>query len=244
MAELGTGRESQARSAALVENTKQYLSRLADGGYNVVYSLPIAAQGFGGTQAGSTYTSVQHQVVTKTEITTENCRICRSSSEAPVVLLLATSATRPPPPADVPWHDLWVIHSRTNMTLGTVYLSRDAFFERNLLPLLEGVNKKTTIVPRASGFINDKFVFNVTTLAQDEHSVDEECLWSEDEEHSDRRSLQYVWEDRRELSQKETRSTRKPTQHSIESVLSCKCHLKLARNILRLFSLQAIRSTG
>ena len=223
MTGLGKGRESLSRLAALVENTKLHLSRLADGGFNIIYSLPVAVQR--GMGLSSAYTSIKHQVVTKTAITTSNSGISRTAYESPVVLLLATYNFRPVPTNVVPWHDLWVIYGRTHKTVGSVYLSKDAFLETRLLPLLERINRKTTIIPKASGIINDKFTFDVTTWAQDARRANQACPWEKDTKYLTDAALHYIWEHKNELIQREQSSM--PLEHVVESNLSCKSSVGL-----------------
>ena len=70
---FGKGRESLTRLATLVDFTKDYLGRLANSGYHVLYSVPLWTQR--GTDLSHAYTDVKHQVVTKSSITVSNAGI-------------------------------------------------------------------------------------------------------------------------------------------------------------------------
>ena len=146
---LGRGNESIARQKIILDSLRSYLGQLTDAGYNILYSIPVRTQR--GQNVSFVYTSVKHQIVTKESITIRNCGQSRSVYDSPVILILGMCNFRIMPANSVPWHDNWVIHSKKFKTFGSVYLSKDAFLESRLLPLLERVNQKTTILPQFVG---------------------------------------------------------------------------------------------
>ena len=202
----------------MVDSVKDYLAKLADGGYNIIYSVPVRIQR--GPNVSFAYTDVKYQVVTKDTITVQNALASRTVFESPVILICGMLNYRAMPATNVPWYDNWVIHSRKNKTFGSVYLSKEAFLESRLLPLLERINQKTTLLPQFTGIINDEWFFDVSNWEQDTYRSKQRCTWVKDAQSSNENYLEYTWNHNGELSQREKGTI--GFEKNAESTLSCK----------------------
>ena len=120
-------------------------------------------------------------------------------------------------------HDNWVIHSKKFKTFGSVYLSKDAFLESRLLPLLERVNQKTTILPQFAGIVNNEWYFDIGAWEKDPHRFVQRCLWERNAESSGEKYLEYVWNHYGELSSRERGAI--GAERNAESLLACECLL-------------------
>lgn len=188
---LGNGRESLSRLGAMVQFVKDYLVKLSDDGYNIIYSVPLWTQRK--VKVNYALTDAKHLIVTKNWISTQNCGVSRTVYESPVILILGMTNYSQMPTTTVPWHDNWVMHSRTRKTLGTVYLSNDSFLGAHLLPLLERVNRKTTLIPKFAGAVNGEWLFDVSTWEQDPYRSKQRCNWEKGAGTSEN-YLEYIWD--------------------------------------------------
>ena len=156
-------------------SVKDYLSRLAHGGYNVIYSLPVWTNRL--QNHAQVATDVKFQVVTKNNITAQTCGISRTVYDSPVILVLAMTNFRSMPSVLVPWHDLWVLWNNKLKVLGSVYMAHGSFADSQLLTLLEHVNRKTTLLPKFAGVVGNEWTFDITTWEQDTYRKNQECAW-------------------------------------------------------------------
>lgn len=214
---LGKGQESILRLGAMLENLKVYFGRLAYSGCNIVYSVPVRAQR--GQNLSYAYTDVKYQIVTKSPITLQTYVGRNAVYDAPVILILGMCNFRSMPASVVWWHDFWVIPNLKYKTIGTVYLSKNAFLESRLLPLLEKINEKTTVVPQFAGIVNDEWHFDIATWEKDAHRNRQRCAWGKADSTS-KDVIEYVWNHYGEMSQREKGTV--GTETNAETTLSCK----------------------
>ncbi|KAK7694301.1 hypothetical protein QCA50_001483 [Cerrena zonata] len=193
VAALGKGRDSPYRLDTLLHYMKDYLFELAESGYNIIHSVPIFTnhdeRSFG-------YTSVAHKVISKSNVTVDNCRYVLTK-DAPILLILGMSNFRPMPPLFVEWFAGWIIENKRHKSFGTLCLSKTAFLEGRLLSLLSEVNALTTVVPKFAGILDGQWHFELTNWKDDPYRQHRPCTWKERRNVSSNH-LEYVWEHRDE----------------------------------------------
>lgn len=193
VAALGKGRDSPYKLDTLLHYMKDYLFELADSGYNIIHSIPIFTNRDERTFG---YTSVAQKVVSKSNVTIDNCRYVLVK-DAPILLILGMWHFRPMPPLCVEWFSGWIIENKRNKSFGTLCLSKTAFLEGRLLPLLADVNPLTTIVPKFAGILDGDWHFELTSWKDDPYRQKRPCTWKERRNVSSTH-LDYVWEHRDE----------------------------------------------
>ena len=98
----------------------------------------------------------------------------------------------PNPLPAIKWLTSWIIPGGRRKNFGTVYLSKEIFLEGRLLRLLEGVNRRTTLLPKFAGIINGRSNFEVWAWDEETHHKNTKCLWEPRE--SGPEALEYGWE--------------------------------------------------
>ncbi|CAL1696314.1 unnamed protein product [Somion occarium] len=220
VAALGKGRDSPTRLDTLLHYLKDYLLDLSDGGHNIIYSIPVFTNRDDKTFG---YTSVAHKIVTKSTVTIGNCGSLHEK-DAPIILILGVCNFRPMPPLVVEWFPGWIIENKRSKSHGTLCLSKAAFLEGRLLPLLAEVNAVTTLIPKFAGVIDGDWHFDLTTWKDDIYRHAKLCNWKEKQNVSSQ-YLEYVWEHRDEWSHEHegTYSDERNGEYS----LSCRTKNKL-----------------
>ncbi|KAF8313281.1 hypothetical protein DL93DRAFT_1187039 [Clavulina sp. PMI_390] len=114
-----------------------------------------------GTRSRCDFANTVCHIYSRTPITRENYMIIPPGEEPVVAILGMTDPQRQLPSADLCWSANWLYGS--GATLGTLALSKDVFLEGRLLPLLEGVNRATTLVPAKLDMDAGEWLIELTT---------------------------------------------------------------------------------
>jgi hypothetical protein len=151
---------------SVVHYVQLYLKQVSHNGMNIIYSIPIVP----GVSSGFSLTSVAFQVVSKTVITVANRHIVKI---APVILVTGMCGDRPLPNINLQWSEAWVVRR----SYGTVILSCKDFLEGSLLSVLNGVNAKTTVLPRFPSANEDEFGVYLSTLENHPYRKNRKTEW-------------------------------------------------------------------
>jgi hypothetical protein len=149
-----------------VHYAQLYLKQVSHNGMNIIYSIPISSS----ATAGFSLTSVAFQIVSKTVITVTNRHLAKV---APVILVTGMCDARPLPNITLEWSEAWVVRK----SYGTVILSRENFLEGSLLSVLNGINAKTTVLPRFPSANEDEFSVYLTTLENHPYRKNRKTEW-------------------------------------------------------------------
>ncbi|KAJ3536426.1 hypothetical protein NM688_g6839 [Phlebia brevispora] len=212
---FGKGREFLARMRATIYAIQDYLTTLAQAGYNIIYSLATWNTSMG--RASYLATDVHYQIVTKETITRETARTSRTTYESPVILVITMMDSRPRPATTLPWHDLWVIWSQKFKVCGTVYVSQDGLLKQHFLSLLEQTNRSVTLVPEFIGKIGDTWTVDVTTWERHARLKNEHSPWSALTQGQIEGGIRYGWDYEQSVKQRRT----SPDSEIMESELFC-----------------------
>ena len=160
-----------AQLQAVVSQARAYLKRLAENGLHLIYTVPWFAIA---RKSKFGFTSVAFQVVSKTEVTANNCnRIC----DSPVLLIFGMSGSRPSPLIGTMWSKEFSIWKGLAASYGTLCLSKDTFLKAYLLDRLSAINAKTTVLPRHPLDGEDDNMICLITYSQARRHRRNLCEW-------------------------------------------------------------------
>ncbi|TFY80143.1 hypothetical protein EWM64_g3867 [Hericium alpestre] len=177
------------RREALVEYfTRYYFPTLAQGGLDVLYTLPVSA-----TSAFS-ITSIDFQVCPFTfgpdDEYVEGIRgRQRAMFERNMIIFVGMaegrSFTR-----SIPHSGTWAFGLNREITQGTVILSREVFLKNKLSSLLSYINASTTVIPTFSGVEEGKLELTLKTW-KDSAKAGRDCSFKQSSSSDGR--LEFIW---------------------------------------------------
>lgn len=162
------------RLQTIVYYVKEYLVVLAAAGHHIIQSIPTFKNG---SSVPVGLTDVSYQIVSREEVTVQNCTRKRSTADAPVILIVGVCGARALPAVELDWASGLVFNRRSAKTMGMACLSRAAFLEGRVLRILAQVNAATTIVPVFAGVIDGEWHCDLTTWEQHDYRKGKECRW-------------------------------------------------------------------
>ncbi|KAF8312219.1 hypothetical protein DL93DRAFT_1325415 [Clavulina sp. PMI_390] len=189
--EFGYSRLSLEKAAAAHHYLRQnYFEKMKKTSARVVHTV-ILSDDAGQTSAPYDFAKATFHIYSKNPITRENYLIIPPGEEPVIAVLGTVNPATPLPPNNLHWSTRWLYGS--GATLGTLALSKSVFLEGKLLPLLEGVNRATTLLPAKLDMdAGDWFVELTTWKKKYNDRVNRAASWELMEKTGS--ALQYKWD--------------------------------------------------
>ncbi|GJF00396.1 hypothetical protein PsYK624_166840 [Phanerochaete sordida] len=172
---LECGETSSDRMKTIQTYVPRYFESLVTFGHNILHTVTMA--GAARDSSLFAFTDVDFKVLTKRRVAASVSLFERETVEAPIVMIYGMCTGAPMPALIDAWGLGWLTVGKRSV--GTLALSRRVFLERCILRHLEGINARTTLVPKSVDVVDGKWhVALITWDKRDKQSV-AGCKWTQ-----------------------------------------------------------------